>query len=397
MAYTAQTVTRLNKKRQQYEQRRRGGLRQQIDLYVDEIHRAANTAKFQEQRIVKAQDRFEQLRAENIEQAELSLTDRMFYVLLLHYPLAVVVLDVLFLGAFTEHMLSMRFDPDSLLIPVGTIVVPLTIGFIEIVLAKGISYAREQAAEFGERRLLSFLWVLGLCFALAMPMFIGGLYYLKIVQMGADTPLGSQVLVLIGLVFVSFAVHALPLFIAEAVANATAWLGYAVKQSRCGRTAKRGQAARYRAAMRAETAYRVASNLVERYNSENPERPIEALTLSKVAADLINNIQEGSIDYELESPAPGNEAAPEPQRMSKDPAGTARTDGRRTDDAPPADPAGGNGGDSQPARGPDEAGGASASASGFDDRNNNSGASGEANYWRDIVESQTRDRDGEVS
>jgi hypothetical protein len=222
MPNTTQTETRLDKRRRQYQKQRKNNFQLKINLYTDEIHRAANTMKLEETRVIKAQDQSERLRVENMEQAELSMNAKMFYIMLLLYPAAVVVLDVLFLGAFTEHMLTMRFDPESLLIPIGTIVVPLTIGFIEILLAKGISYARELANEFGERRLLTFLWVLGLSVALAMVMFIGGLYYMRIVQLGTDMPIGSETLILIGLILVSFAIHAFPLFIAEAVADATA-------------------------------------------------------------------------------------------------------------------------------------------------------------------------------
>jgi hypothetical protein len=281
------------------------------------------------------------------------------------------------------------------MVPVGTVVVPLTIGFIEILLAKGINYAREMVNEFVAKRLLTFLWVLGLSFALAMPMFIGGLYYMKIVQMGTDAPIIAGLLIMIGLVLVSFVIHGFPLFIAEAVADATAWFGYYIKQSRCRRAIRGGLAARYRAAIRAETAYRTASNLVERYNSEISDDPIKALALTKVAADLINRIQEGSLDYDMEQPSPDDQPASEAQRGSQAQTATTGRTNREDNDTPPIDPVSNKGRDGEPIGSPNNVAAANANAPGYDKGNNGGGS--EPEYWSDIDEAETKDRDGEVS
>lgn len=397
MASIARVETRRSKRSRLRAEQQRASLRRQIDSNVGEIHAAANKATFARQRIVEVGSRSEELRELYEDEATLDMSKKAFYFSLMLYPLAVVGLDVLMLGAFTEHMLSLRFSPDSLLVPIGTVGIPLSIAFIEMVLAKGIQYGRELASEYGRRAPLNATWVLGVFFAAAMPTFVVGLYYTRISVSGDAIPFESQMGILIGLVLLSTAIHIFPLFVSEAVSDAAAYVWYAFGQFRCRRQIGRAKAASNRAASRAEAAYRSASGMVEQYNRDYPDDPIERIPLSKAAADLINSIQEGTIQYDAEAAPAGGEGtaqnAPNPQPAAPP----------DSDDDPSAP--------STPKAEPAYAGAATYNASRNGNGNGNNGNSGNGNgggfnagnggdetaYWRDLIEADVKNNDGEVS
>jgi hypothetical protein len=386
MAKTAVVETRRNRRSRFRAEQQRTRLRGQIDRNVVEIHEAANRATFARLRIGEVESRSEELREQYQDEATLDMSKKAFYVSLMLYPLAVVGLDVLMLGAFTEHMLSLRFDPESLMVPVGTVGIPLSIAFIEMVLAKGIQYGRELASEYERRAPLYATWVLGVFFAAAMPAFVVGLYYTRISVAGDAIPFESQMGILIGLVLLSTAIHIFPLFMAEAVSDAAAYVWYALGQFRRGRQIRKAKAASNRAAARAEAAYRSASGLVERYNQSYPDDPIEKIPLSKAAADLINSVQEGTIRYDAEAPPAGGEGAARNARAEQtaEPAPAA-----------PPEPAYDTSTPTDAKVKPAYAGGAAYSASG--NGNGNNGGGDEATYWRDLIEADVKNNDGEVS
>lgn len=394
---STQFEPRKDKKRRLIRQNRQAESRRRIGIRIDDINNEAPKAAIAGARISRAQRQLNVLRDRNPEEASFDVRQKTAAVCRLVALLAISVIDVLLLGAFLELFLRFQLADDSPFFLSLKIVATLLLVWVETKIAMSIQEARENASEFGLRIPVFIHTTLGLVFAVAMTFCVLSLYYTKIVNDEDGAIAASKILVLAAVGILTFIMHSLTVFDAEGVSGAASYLGYGISEARLSRTISRGEAERNRTATTVEVSYRNASTLIDDHIREYPDDPIPAIALTPAAANLINAIQAGTIlnaePEEQQGEAPVNSGAaaqpdpPPPANIAAAangpmaPAAQTQTNNDPRDVTPVTDTP-----DPAPYNGP------RAETNGGNNSNNN-----EADYYRNIVEAQIKDADGEVT